>query len=200
MITLVIQVKNEAPSGTYCSSGSYHSICYTFSENGHFEMRFQTCTDLMYGMGHFQIVKNKIILEFQKDTIHKDQSGFSLTTKPASGDSIHLKFIVHDLNDYPLPFELIQIGPKELDYTFSGFTDMDGNYSATLPKNYPYSNICVVPAFNKSLCVDIDMNQNSEFTFNLDENKTYLEDSTITMKYRHITDSVNAQTHSAGAL
>ena len=175
-------------NGEYCDYGNYHSICYTFYETGRFEMSHWDCTDLRLGIGRYTLSKKEITLHFEKDTLHKDNSNFTVNYIPTMADSVEISIESFDLNGNPIaPFSLIRVLDKNRNVIFWESSDIDGKLKFKLAKSSGHIEIQNTPAFYQEFETSVDLSKNSEIKFYLDKKRTLIEDSTRVLKYRKIT-------------
>ena len=179
----------EFTEGIYCNSGVYHSICYTFNENRTFEMSYFTCTDLIFGVGKYDLSRKKITLYFEKDTLHKDNSHFTINCSPTNNDSINMTIQSYQLDGNPIPLSIIKVSDANSNILFAGSADLEGNLEIKFPNSSEKVIVTTKSAFNQELETSVNLNQNTAIKFYLDQKRTLMEDTTIVLKIRRRTES-----------
>ncbi len=184
-------VEENNLSGTYCQSDNYQSTCISFLPNNRFRLSSISSTENAFGLGTYQIENKRLLLNFDKIDSVAGKSKIQLNNLATSDTSrlISLKVKGVDLNNNPIPLLGVKVSPVNSEESYFLNCNLDGTGSLILPKSNKEALLSCITSFYEEYEARISLNHSSEILFQLDNKRSTIMDTIISIKYKKITDS-----------
>lgn len=184
-------VEENNLSGTYCQSDNYQSTCISFLPNNRFSLSSISSTKNAFGLGIYQVENKRLILNFDKIDSVAGKSKIQLNNLATNDTSrlISLKIKGVDLNNNPIPLLGVKVSPINSEESYFLNCNLDGTGSLILPKSEKQALLSCMTPFYEEYEAHIPLKQSIEILLQLDEKRTPIQDTTIFIRYKRITDS-----------